>query len=48
MGWIKDHTGSDTGGLLLLAGLGIIAMGIVLSLRHDDALERVPGVAVTK
>jgi D-galactonate transporter len=48
MGWIKDHTGSYTGGLLLLAGLGIIAVGIVLSLRHDDALERVPGVAVTK
>jgi D-galactonate transporter len=42
MGWIKDHTGSYTGGLLLLAGLGIIAGGIVLSLRHDDALERAP------
>jgi MFS transporter, ACS family, tartrate transporter len=42
MGWIKDHTGSYTGGLLLLAGLGVIAMGIVLSLRHDDALERAP------
>ena len=48
MGWIKDHTGSYTGGLLLLAGLGIIAMGIVLSLRHDDALERVPAIPVTK
>ena len=48
MGWIKDHTGSYAGGLLLLAGLGIIAMGIVLSLRHDDALERVPGIPVTK
>jgi D-galactonate transporter len=45
MGWIKDHTGSYTGGLLLLAGLGIIAMGIVLSLRHDDALERAPAPA---
>lgn len=42
MGWIKDHTGSYTGGLLLLAGLGVIAMGIVLSLSHDDALERAP------
>jgi len=42
MGWIKDHTGSYTGGLLLLAGLGIIAMGIVLSLSHDDSLERAP------
>jgi hypothetical protein len=27
MGWIKDHTGSSAGGLLLLAALGIIAMG---------------------
>jgi len=48
MGWIKDHTGSYTGGLLLLAGLGIIAAGIVLSLRHDDALERAPGVSAAK
>ena len=40
MGWIKDHTGSYTGGLLLLAGLGIIAMGIVLMLGHDEASER--------
>jgi MFS family permease len=43
MGWIKDHTGSYAGGLLQLAGFGIIAMGIVLSLRDDDALERAPG-----
>jgi MFS transporter, ACS family, tartrate transporter len=48
MGWIKDHTGSYAGGLLLLSGLGIIAMGIVLSLRHDDALERAPVVPATK
>jgi MFS transporter, ACS family, tartrate transporter len=45
MGWIKDHTGSYTGGLLLLAGLGMIAMGIVLSLSHDDSLERAPAPA---
>jgi MFS transporter, ACS family, tartrate transporter len=45
MGWIKDHTGSYTGGLLLLAGLGIVAMGIVLTLGHDDALERRPAPA---
>jgi MFS transporter, ACS family, tartrate transporter len=45
MGWIKDHTGSYTGGLLLLAGLGLIAGGIVLSLRHDEALERAPAPA---
>jgi D-galactonate transporter len=47
MGWIKDHTGSYTGGLLLLAGLGVIAGGVVLSIRHDDALERAPA-PVTK
>jgi ACS family tartrate transporter-like MFS transporter len=43
MGWIKDQTGSYTGGLLLLAALGITAMGIVLILAHDEALEREPG-----
>jgi D-galactonate transporter len=37
MGWIKDHTGSYTGGLLLLAALGIVAMGIVLVLDHSEA-----------
>jgi MFS transporter, ACS family, tartrate transporter len=41
MGWIKDHTGSYSGGLLLLAGLGIIAMGAALLLGHDEAKERV-------
>jgi D-galactonate transporter len=40
MGWIKDHTGSYTGGLLLLAALGIVAMGIVLMLGHDEAPKR--------
>jgi MFS transporter, ACS family, tartrate transporter len=39
MGWIKDHTGSYAGGLLLLAGLGIIAMGMALMLGHDQASE---------
>ena len=42
MGWIKDTTGSYAGGLLLLAGLGVLAMGIVLMLGHDDTLERAP------
>ena len=45
MGWIKDHTGSYAGGLLLLAALGIIAMGIALILGHDDAAERAPAAA---
>jgi ACS family tartrate transporter-like MFS transporter len=40
MGWIKDHTGSYNGGLLLLAGLGIIAMGIVLTLGRDETPQR--------
>jgi D-galactonate transporter len=39
MGWIKDQTGSYAGGLLLLAALGLIAMGIVLTLGHDEVLE---------
>lgn len=37
MGWIKDQTGSYAGGLLLLAALGIIAMGAVLLLGWDEA-----------
>jgi D-galactonate transporter len=45
MGWIKDHTGSYAGGLLLLAALGVVAMGAVLMLGHDDALERAPSAA---
>jgi len=45
MGWIKDHTGSYAGGLLLLAALGIIGMGTVLILGHDDTLERAPSAA---
>jgi len=39
MGWIKDQTGSYAGGLLLLAALGIIAMGAVLMLGQDEAVE---------
>jgi ACS family tartrate transporter-like MFS transporter len=42
MGWIKDHTGSYAGGLLLLAALGLMAMGIALVLGHDEATERAP------
>jgi D-galactonate transporter len=40
MGWIKDHTGSYAGGLLLLAALGLIAMGVVLVLGRDEASGR--------
>ena len=42
MGWIKDATGSFTGGLLLIAALAIAAMVIVLVLSHDPALEKTP------
>ena len=45
MGWIKDHTGSYAGGLLLLAALGLLAMGTALMLGHDDAAERTPAAA---
>ncbi len=37
MGWIKDQTGSYAGGLLLLAALGIIAMGILLIIGQNGA-----------
>jgi MFS transporter, ACS family, tartrate transporter len=46
MGWIKDQTGSFTGGLLLIAALAIIAMAIVLALGHNPALERTPAAAM--
>ena len=42
MGMIKDSTGSFTNGLLVLAGVAVVAAVIVLILRHDTALERIP------
>ena len=45
MGWIKDHTGSYAGGLLLLAALGIIAMGVALMLGREGATEHAPTIA---
>jgi len=42
MGWIKDATGSFTGGLLLIAGLAFLAMIIVLVIGHDHNLEKTP------
>jgi len=47
MGRIKDVTGSYTGGLLSLSAVGFIAMIIVLALRSDQPLERVPGAEPT-
>jgi ACS family tartrate transporter-like MFS transporter len=46
MGWIRDETGSFTGGLLCLAAFGVIAMVTVLMLNHDPALERAPDGAI--
>jgi MFS transporter, ACS family, tartrate transporter len=43
---MKDVTGTLTAGLLLIAGLAVIAMAIVLALGHNSALERVPAPAL--
>jgi D-galactonate transporter len=43
MGWIKDATGSFSGGLLLIAGSAVVATVIVLVLGHNKELERAPG-----
>jgi nitrate/nitrite transporter NarK len=45
MGWIKDHTGSYAGGLLLLSALGIIGMATVLMLGHSETTERATAAA---
>lgn len=45
MGWIKDSTGSFNPGLLLIAAFVLLAMGIVMVLGHDGALERTPARA---
>lgn len=42
MGYLKDRTGDFNAGLQCLAGLGFLAMVIVLVLRHDHALEEAP------
>lgn len=42
VGVLKDRTGSYTPGLLSLAGMGVVAMVIVLVLSHDHTLERPP------
>jgi MFS family permease len=46
MGWIRDATGSYMGGMMAISATALIAMVIVILLRHDGALERAPrGVA---
>jgi nitrate/nitrite transporter NarK len=42
MGWIHDETGSYMGGMMAISAAALIAMGIVIALRHDSALERAP------
>ncbi len=42
MGLVKDATGSFAGGLLLIAGVALVALVIVLVLGHDRELERPP------
>ena len=42
MGYLKDRTGDYNAGLQLLGVFGFLAMIVVLVLRHDPALERVP------
>jgi MFS transporter, ACS family, tartrate transporter len=42
IGYIKDQTGSFTGGLLVIAGTAVVGIAIVLLLGHDSSLERVP------
>ena len=48
MGMVKDSTGSFTGGLLLLAGVALVAVVIVLLLPHETALERVPELETSR
>ncbi len=48
MGWVKDATGSFTGGLLLIAAFAVVAMIIVLLLGHDQALEKAPAAPALK
>jgi D-galactonate transporter len=48
MGWMKDRTGSYAGGLLLIAGCAVVALIIVLVLRHDSRLERAPEAAAAR
>jgi len=48
VGRIKDATGSFTGGLLLVAALGFLAMAIVLVLDHDHSLEHAPDALVSQ
>ena len=45
MGYLKTQTGDFRAGLLCIAGLVVMALVAVLSLRHDRALEKAPAHA---
>jgi NADPH:quinone reductase-like Zn-dependent oxidoreductase len=38
VGYIKDRTGSFTGGLLAIAAAGAVGMIVVMLLKHDTRL----------
>ena len=42
MGWIKDQTGSFSGGLLAIAAVALIGMIAVILLPHNRRLEYIP------
>jgi sugar phosphate permease len=42
MGWIRDATGSFSGGLLFIAACGLAAMVVVLLLPHEEHASPVP------
>jgi ACS family tartrate transporter-like MFS transporter len=44
MGFIKDMTGSFNGGLLVIAGISLIAGIATLCIHHDTGLERLPAL----
>jgi ACS family tartrate transporter-like MFS transporter len=42
MGWLKDVTGTFSAGLWAIAACAVMAMVIVLALKHDTKLEHAP------
>jgi len=42
MGWLREATGNFAAGLLVIAAFALLAMVVVLLLRHQSALERAP------
>ena len=42
MGWLKDKTGTFAAGLWVISACAVVAMVVVLMLRHDRRLEEAP------